>query len=277
MSLKSKKILGISVTTESRENILEYIGKYLEKSSEKRKKPFIIVTPNPEQIVAAQRDPLFAKILNQADVAIPDGIGLAMAIRQRRIPGVEFMEELVKLAAKRGYTIGLIGGRAGVAVEALECLSRRTSGGLRGWAIEPGEMIIRQIRQMPQIRQMIHKIQKTNTRIVFVGLGAPKQEYFMERLARQLSLRVPSDGTKQSLGIATSARLAGPPRNDSVVLMAVGGAFDMIAGRTPRAPSFVRTVGLEWLWRLVREPWRFRRQLALLRFFWLVFGEKLKN
>jgi len=237
MSLKSKKILGISVTTETKETILEYIEKYLEKLSEK---PFIIVTPNPEQIVFAQNDKRFLEILNQADGAIPDGIGLALAMRVKRIPGVEFMEDLIRLAAKRGYGVGLIGGKDGVAVQALECLSRKHSG-LKGWAEDPGELPIRPIRPITQSDQLIiEKIQKTNTRLVFVGLGAPKQEFFIEKL------------------------------NAPVVAMAVGGAFNMIAGRTPRAPRAIGAFGLEWLWRLVHEPWRFRRQLALLKFLWLV-------
>ncbi len=235
MGLKSKKILGISVTTDSKKNILEDIEKYLEKSSEK---PLIIATPNPEQIVEAQSDPLFAKILNQADVSLPDGIGLALAMGIKRIPGVEFMEDLVASAAKRGYPIGLIGGRAGVAVEALECLSRRTSG-LKGWAFDPGNI---DLSTLGDLGNVCEKIRKTNTRLVFVGLGAPKQEYYIARLARQYPM----------------------------VMMSVGGAFDMIAGKTPRAPFFFRAIGVEWLWRLLREPWRWRRQVALVKFLWLL-------
>ncbi len=241
MGLKSSKILGISVTTDSKEDILEYIQKYLEKSSEKQKEPLVIVTPNPEQIVMAQKDSHFAKILNQADVAIPDGQGLALAARLKRIPGVEFLEDLVALAAKRGYAIGLIGGRGGVAVRALECLSRRA--GIKGWAIEP---------EGKTIEEVTKKIVDSNTRLVFVGLGAPKQEYFIENAKCQM-----------------------PNAKYPLILMSVGGAFDMISGRTPRAPHAVRVVGLEWLWRLVREPWRFRRQLALLKFLWLLASKGL--
>ncbi|MEK9143275.1 MAG: WecB/TagA/CpsF family glycosyltransferase [Patescibacteria group bacterium] len=262
MGLKLKKILGISITTESRKSILEYVEKYLGKTSEKRKKPFVIVTPNPEQIVAAQDDPHFAENLNNADVAIPDGIGLALAMRLARIPGVEFMEDLVKLAAGRGYTIGLIGGRGNIAVEALECLTRKFSG-LSGWAIEPEEKTIEEI---------IKKIEDSKTRLVFVGLGAPKQEYFIARLAHDMSFRPPSRNPEKKGWIPGQAR-----DDKRIVFMSVGGSFDMIVGRTPRAPHAIGAFGLEWLWRLGREPWRWKRQVALLKFVWLVFGEKLKK
>jgi len=270
MGLKSKKILGISITIDSKKTILEYIEKYLEKSSEK---PLHIATPNPEQIVYAQKDKHFLEILNQADVAIPDGIGLALAIRVKRIPGVELMEDLVKLAAIRGYGVGLIGGRGNIAVEALECLIRKFPS-LSGWAFEPGEI------DLGNLGNLREKIQKTKTRLVFVGLGAPKQEYYIARLARDLSLRGASLGaTRQSLDLpAGKAGIASPSersRNDGVVLMAVGGSFDIISGRTPRAPWIVRNMGLEWLWRLIREPWRWRRQLALVKFIWMIVREKL--
>lgn len=271
ISLKTKKIIGISVTVSSKNEILEEIQKYLF-GKEKRKgkvgiKPLVIATPNPEQIVLAQADGHFAKLLNQADVAIPDGAGLAWALGVARIPGVELMEDLAALAAKRGVGIGLIGGRAGVAVKALECL-RGKYPGLVGWAEEPGEVEIRPIRpaspklqrgepitQSDQwMQEIAREIRKTNTRLVFVGLGAPKQEYFIARLARQFSI----------------FNFQFP-----IVFMSVGGAFDMIAGRVPRAPAFIRNAGLEWLWRLLREPWRLQRQLAILKFLWFVIWEKV--
>ncbi len=295
MSLKSRKILGISITTDSKKTILEYIRKYLEstnlqiyKSTNKRSKPLVIVTPNPEQIVLAQTDKRFAQILNQADVAIPDGIGIVIAERflkiknqkskikkeMQRVPGIEFMEDLVALAAARGYTTGLIGGRGGVAVEALECLTRKYPG-LVGWAEEPGEIHYNHYNGYTYYN-CYKKIKKTNTRLVFVGLGAPKQEYVIERL--MVSLRGASlRATRQS---HTKTEIASPSersRNDNLILMSVGGSFDTIAGRVKRAPFLLRAIGLEWLWRLVREPWRWKRQLALLKFLWLVMVEKLAS
>ncbi|MEK7587711.1 MAG: WecB/TagA/CpsF family glycosyltransferase [Patescibacteria group bacterium] len=274
MSLNAVKMLGISVTISPKDTILEYLEKGLEKPSVKQKKSLVIVTPNPEQIVRAQKDKRFAEILNRADVSIPDGIGLALVMRLQRIPGVELMEDLVAMAAKRGYPVALIGGRAGVAVEALECLRTRfpglalRSGATNGWAMEPGELEIGNISNVGNVgrlKTITEKIRSTGTRIVFVGLGAPKQEYFIARLAHDMSFRPPSRNPEKKGWIPGQAR-----DDKRIVFISVGGSFDIIAGRTPRAPSFVRTVGLEWFWRLVCEPWRWKRQLALLKFLWLV-------
>lgn len=238
MSLNAVKILGISITTNSKKEILEYIQKYLQFPWEK---PLIIVTPNPEQIVFARDNARFAKMLNQAEVSLPDGIGIASLLKIERIAGVEFVEDMASLAAERGYGVGLIGGRGGVAVDALECLQKKYPD-LLGWAVEPEEI---------EVKKLVQKIRQTNTRIVFVGLGAPKQEFFIEKLRTQnLELRTP------------------------LILMSVGGSFDIIAGRIPRAPIFIRLMGFEWAWRLFKEPWRLGRQFALVRFLLLVFLQK---
>lgn len=239
MSLNAVKILGISITTNSKKEILKYIQKYL---TFRRKKPLIIVTPNAEQLVASQKNIRFAKMLNQADVALPDGFPVARILGVRRIPGVEFMEDLIELASERGFPIALIGGKGGVAVEAFECL-RGKYPTLSGWAVEPEEI---------EKKKIAKKILQTNTRIVFVGLGAPKQEYFMEVLSSYL------------------LHLTSP-----IILMSVGGSFDIMAGRVPRAPVLIRSMGFEYIWRLYWQPWRFRRQLALLEFLWLVVRERL--
>lgn len=302
MRLEKKKILNIDISIDSEEKILEYIEKYLKNSSKFRVqsstlhvKPLVIVTPNPEQVIAAQQDKRFADLLNQADIAIPDGYGVIWASSrlwstplQHRITGIDLMENLVAIAAKERVPIGLIGGRGEVAVNALECL-QETHPGLGGWAeegpeinskyqisnikytnekskrkntqqfsnraTEPSFAKASEGRQSGQdiineyIREVVERIRKTGTRLVFVGLGAPKQEYFIETLNSQLS----------------TFNFDKP-----LVLMAVGGAFDVISGRLPRAPAHVRLLGFEWLWRLARQPWRFTRQISLLRFVALV-------
>lgn len=280
MSLLSAKILGISISIDSKEKILEHVKKYLiaaerraHEAGGKSIKPYVIVTPNPEQIVLAQRDKRFAAILNQAAVALPDGYGIVLALRfltivshmpkagrnVERIPGVEYMQDVARLAAENRVRIGLIGGRDGVAVRALECL-REASTPLEGWAEEP---------EGKDAAYFADKIRRTKTRIVFVGLGAPKQEYFIERLSQDMSLRAL---VKQS----PRDRHAQRARDDSgVVLMSVGGAFDMLSGTIQRAPVPIRKVGMEWAWRLFQEPWRWRRQLALVQFVFLVLKEKM--
>lgn len=274
MSLTRQNILGVSITSSPKEKILEHIKKYLSEgvvSSQKRerkvKQPLIIVTPNPEQIVLATQDSWFSEFINRADVALPDGIGvlLAAAIQVKtasdknlpritsRIAGVDFMGSLVAVSAKQPVRIGLIGGSNDLAVKALECLNEEHPK-LTGWAIGGPELLYRGngIFEAPDAScwsRIADKVIESKTSVVFVGLGAPKQEYAIEKITSAL----------------TQKHVAFP-----VVCMAVGGSFAMITKKLRRAPLFIRSIGFEWFWRLLQEPWRWKRQLALLRFIWLV-------
>ncbi len=237
-----KPLLGVSITIDSKEDILHTIEQYLlEKSS---KTPFIIVTPNPEQIMLSRQQSTFLTILNHANIAIPDGAGLVWAMRfvngvtVHRISGVDFVSDFVHLAHKHHMTIGCIGGRNGVAKKALAVL-RSSYEELSGWAMEPEDM---------SIEKMATHIENSNTKIVFVGLGAPKQEQYIESLRKKCH---------------------------HVVLMSVGGSFDIISGNVPRAPGWIQDMGLEWLYRLIREPWRLKRQTRLIAFVVSVCIERL--
>ena len=152
MSLHAVKILGINITSDSKSKILEEIQKFVasgiwfvDKTRKIKKKTLTIVTPNPEQLVCAHHDIYFAEMLNRADVALPDGIGISYAFRflQRdgkkrvlqTIPGIEFMENLVFWAAKERVPIALIGGRHGLAVKTLDCLSKLHIKLRKSWAV----------------------------------------------------------------------------------------------------------------------------------------------
>lgn len=278
MGLHAVKILGINVTISSKKEILEYVKKSLEFREKSLEKSLTIVTPNPEQIVLAQKNFSYAKILNQADVALPDGGGVVWAASKlglknltRTIPGVEFMGDLVAMAAKQGFPIALIGGRGDIAVEAFECLSGAHPGltGI-GVSVPPVEVHggTLQIEGYDDPESYFSKLARTivqnGVKMVFVGLGAPKQELFIERLSRAMSL-------------TTDKR---------ILFMSVGGSFDIIANRTPRAPAWVRRlrvplfsglIGSEFIWRLFHEPWRAGRQLALVKFVWLVVRERMRK
>ncbi len=252
MRLNAVKILKISVTNDSKKEILEEIQKDLFQNAKKSSgasKIVKIFTPNAEQIVLARENPEFRDVLNRADISRPDSVGVVWASRvltqnpiPSTIPGVEFMENLAALAAGRHVSIGLIGGLGNIAIGALECLQEKYQG-LRGWDSESTDVV-----------RIAERIKEHASQFVFVGLGAPKQEFFIQSLARQLQ----------------ETHYKAP-----VVLMAVGGSFDIIAGRLPRAPRLLRSLGLEWLWRLVLEPRRIVRQLSLVTFVWVVLREKL--
>jgi N-acetylglucosaminyldiphosphoundecaprenol N-acetyl-beta-D-mannosaminyltransferase len=169
------------------------------------------------------------------------------------------MENLVSDVSKKRIPVALIGGRAGLALTALECL-QKAHPNLSGWAVDgPGLRITNKELQMMDGQKEVYfqalakRIIENGVRMVFVGLGAPKQEYFIEELSKQLSSR---------------------NLQFSIIFMSVGGSFDEISGRVPRAPQWVSQLGLKWFWRLILEPWRIRRQFALLQFILFVLKER---
>lgn len=297
MSLIHVKLLGIKVCISPKSDILKYLEKALSstgktsgKSGKKAGKPVVITTPNPEQLMLAQGNPEFRDTLNKSDVAIPDGIGLVWAARilglpgpRVRVAGSDLLWNLAEVAEKQGVRIGLIGGRDGVALKALECLQEKYPG-LKGAATEgsdiqfpisniqfPNTMInnrlsvpVKSSSFEDEIKRAAEEaaafIGKHRIGLVLIGMGAPKQEYLIREAVKTISH---SD--------------SGFRIQDLRILMSVGGAFDMLAGRTPRAPIWAREIGLEWLWRLIREPWRLRRQLALPAFALTVIRERVKQ
>lgn len=273
-------ILDVRIFSRTKNEVLEYVEKYLSIFKKKVIKPFIIFTPNAEILVYAHKDATFRRILKWADLTLPDSIGVVWASHiikdQRskikdqkiteRISGVDFMQELVFLASKRGFSTGLIGGFGTLALETLECL-RKIYPDLSGWATEGPEIKMPNAKcQMSNINErnlglstetmdrIIDLIVKKETSIIFVGLGYPKQEYFIYLL---------------------SDKLRKANYNRPIVIMSVGGAFDIISGRIPRAPGWMQNVGLEWLYRLIKQPWRIKRQLSLAEFVVLVLRQYL--
>lgn len=237
MSGKAVKILGINIFSASKEDALEEVRKWLKSGGKKR----FIVTPNPEILVRAYGEKDFAQILNQADLALPDGTGIVWAAKflgkkiRERITGVDFMEDLCKIAPKEGFTIGLIGGGPGLAVKTAECLQKKY----------PGLKVVLAAEEWKNLAMK----QWNNETIdfLFVAFGAPKQEIWISQNLASLPIKV---------------------------AMGVGGAFDYLSGVIPRAPKWLQNLGLEWLYRLIRQPWRIKRQFALGKFVLLVLKEK---
>lgn len=250
--LPSVKLLGTSISTSSKEEVLEYILKRLSGPSKK----FYIVTPNPEILVYASTSRSYQEILNDASVSLPDGVGVLVSGKilkkgiKSRITGIDLMLELVAECAKRGLSIGLLGGMGGVAEKTSKCLREKYPNLIVNFASDEWDAQITDYRlQIAESKKSEIRNQKSyHIDILFVAFGAPKQE---EWIAKNL------------------------PSLDVTAAMGVGGAFDYIAGRVPRAPKVVRQVGMEWAFRLLRQPWRARRQLALPVFVAKVLKEKL--
>lgn len=200
----------------------------------------LVVTANPELVVAAQSDPELARAVRAASLVVADGIGVVWASRRfrrplpERVPGIELMELLCARAAEEGWRVFLLGSRAGVAEQAAEALQRRwptlqVAGTHHGYFSEDDAVV--------------EQVARSGAELLFCGLGSSRQELWLHRHLHRLGVRL---------------------------AMGVGGSLDVLAGRTPRAPGWVRRLHLEWLYRLAREPWRWRRQLALPRFAWMV-------
>lgn len=203
-------------------------------------RPHLAVTANPEAVVRAQDDPEFAEILRRADLVVADGIGVVWASRRlgqplpMRVPGIELMEALCAHAARAGLRVFLLGGAEGVAEQAARTLLRNHPG-LRIAGTHHG--------YFPDDGPVVERIAESRADLLFVGMGMPRQEKWLSRHLPELGVRL---------------------------AMGVGGSLDVLAGRVRRAPGFVQRVHLEWLYRLLQEPRRWRRQLALVRFVWLV-------
>jgi N-acetylglucosaminyldiphosphoundecaprenol N-acetyl-beta-D-mannosaminyltransferase len=201
-----------------------------------------IFTPNPEILLHAREDPGYAEVLNAADLALPDGTGVALieSIRSRRRvrrwPGVEIAALLLRMAAERGATVAFVGGSDSTAEHAA-ARWRRAVPGVRIETVGDGVAVAEDGAARPDERdlELTRAVASLSPAIVFVGLGAPKQERWIARNA----------------GAVPSAR----------IMMGVGGAFDMWAGHLRRAPRPIRAMGLEWAWRLVLEPRRWPRIL----------------
>ena len=239
--LEKKIILGVGITDAAKQEILEYIIRGLEKDSKK----YFIVTPNPEILTLANNDSSYKNILNKAKIALADGVGVIMAGKilgrsfKERTTGVDLLESLCKQVAEKPITVGFLGGKGGVAEKTAECLQKKYPG-LKVTFI--GREWSDKLLKLPKLLRLPIKVD-----ILFVAFGAPKQERWIYENLEKLPVRV---------------------------AIGVGGAFDYISGNIPRAPVFIRKIGFEWLFRLIAQPWRIKRQLALLKFAFLVLKEK---
>ena len=214
-------VLGVKISKVTYESAIRVVEGFLGDG-----KKHYIVTPNPEFLVLAQTDQEFRRILNQADLAIPDGVGLRMGGRLQTVTGTDLMIKLCGLAAKKGYSVFLLGGRGGVAEEAAKRLKGRFANlNVVGTSEADPTSVLSSVFRHPS----------SNVDLLFVAYGAPEQE-------KWIAENLPKIPVKVAIG--------------------VGGAFDFIAGKKRRAPLVLRRLGLEWFWRLVQEPQRFPRILT---------------
>ena len=243
---KVRQILGVTIRRETVENILENIKRGLSA----RERFAHVVSVNPENILLTLNDPLFKQILNEAEFSINDGVGIVIASRMLfgdfvpRLTGVDLMEKFIKVASKESFRVLLIGGKHNFAEELSNCYNRSCPASKFTGVV--GFKDVKQPKATEQ-QELLSIVAAVRPHLMFVAFGSPYQEKWIYE---------------------NRASLQG------VTCIGVGGAFDFLSGRVRRAPKLIRDLGLEWLFRLVRQPWRWKRQLQLPLFIWLVLKQK---
>ncbi len=198
----------------------------------------MIYTPNTEIIMKAQDDPAFKAILNEGDLVIPDGIGVVLASKihhlglTERVPGIELMTMMLEYCNRTGKSIYLFGGQPKVAelaaIKIKETYSNVKIAGTRDGFFESNQEI-----------SILDDINEKKPDILFVALGAPKQEKWINKYKKTINAKV---------------------------AMGVGGSLDVWAGTVKRAPVFFQKTGLEWFYRLLKQPTRIMRMMSLPKF-----------
>ncbi len=195
--------------------------------------PRQLCTANPEFVMLAQRDPEFLALLNRADLVIPDGTGLLWAARRQgarlpeRVAGSDLIYHIAELAGRHGWRLFFLGAAEGVAARAAEILR----------ATYPGLVVVGAYAGSPRPDEndaLVARVKAAQPDVLLVAYGAPAQDKWIAR-------------NRAALGVPLS--------------LAVGGTFDFVAGLIPRAPRWLQRLGLEWLYRLWRQPWRLKRIL----------------
>lgn len=207
------------------------------------KPPFVIVTPNSEIVVKANENPVLMNIIDSAGLVVPDGIGLVIGSKlvgkplRERVTGIDLMDRLLSYASEQGSKVFFLGGKPGIADRAVEKVlekypNLRIVGTHHGYfkGMHTGDA------EHEEELDVVRKIRELEIDMLFVALGAPNQEIFIERY-------------KQELG--------------AKLLMGVGGSLDVLSGTVKRAPQIWQKIGMEWLYRILNEPTRIKRAGAL--------------
>ncbi len=194
----------------------------------------LVATVNPEFVMRAQRVHEFARVLDGAALCLPDGVGVVWALRRqgcdlrRPVAGVDLVEPMADMCARRGLKLFLLGAAPGVAAvlaDRLRSIKPTLDVASHSGSPDPS-----------QDEETLKLIHEQGASVLLVAYGAPAQELWIDRLRARLGVSV---------------------------AVGVGGAFDYLTGRVPRAPAWMRRAGLEWLHRLIRQPWRIRRMAVL--------------
>ena len=226
------RVLGVRVDCVDMQSALNRIEKLVEAGGH-----HLVATVNPEFVMRAHSDAEFARVLESADLCLPDGSGVVWAARRQGcampgpVTGVDLIPHLAELCAHRGWRLFLLGAGPGVAAE--------LAGRLKVELPELDIDLYEGSADATADEETVRRVADFRPHVLLVAFGAPKQELWIDRAGRRLEVPV---------------------------AIGVGGAFDYLTGRVPRAPAWMRRAGLEWMFRLGRQPWRVRRMAVLPRF-----------
>lgn len=240
--IPKKEILGVGIHTLHMDEAVEVAADFLRSAEQCR----VIATANPEMIMMAQDSPSLASSLADADLVVPDGVGAVWALNRRyglaqtRVTGFDLTQNILALSAKKGYRVFFFGSASGVAVSA-KLTAESMYPGLNVCGVRDGFFTTN------EEKDIVHAINEAKADFVLVALGVPKQEEWIARHKDELT---------------------------ASLIIGVGGTLDVMAGVVPRAPKWMQEAKLEWLFRLMRQPKRVLRMLALPRFVFAVMCEK---
>lgn len=248
MSRERIDILGVGVHNCDQSEAVAALERFLR---ERPARLHQVCTVNPEFVMEARRNRPFRDLLNRVDLATPDGVGVVAAARllgkpvRGRATGVQIVEHLARISAREGYSLFLLGAQPGVADEAAQVLRRRY-GEVSIAGTFPGSP---NDEDWPEISS---RLERAKPDVLLVAYGAPRQDLWIDRHSRELPSSVK-------------------------VAVGVGGVYDYLSGRAPLAPAPIRRIGMEWLYRLVTQPWRWRRILRVFAFGGLVWVEAIRR
>ena len=215
------------------------ILEFITKGLEKKDEKFYVVTPNPEILVIANKNSYYKKVLNGAKIALPDGIGVVWGAQ---LLGKQLQERITGVDFVKSLCKHI----------ANRPITVSFLGGRHNIAELTAECLVREnpgLKVVWAYKDWENALKSKYTDILFVAFGSPKQEIWIKEHFSDIPAKV---------------------------IIGVGGSFDFISGKIPRAPELLRNLGFEWLFRLFIQPWRIKRQFSLLKYIYLIVKEKLR-
>lgn len=237
--MEKENYLGVDVSPLDYEGIIADLRSRMEAGLQST-----IIAVNPEKVMAAEKNEELRQLINSSTYQIPDGVGILLASKMKggkiasRVTGVDMMDRLIRFAAEENHKVFLYGAKEEVVTMAKQKLEEKYPG-LNISGYENG--------YEKDNDKIINKINASGAELLFVAMGSPKQELWIRENMGKLNVKV---------------------------FQGVGGSFDVFSGKVQRAPLFFRKLGIEWLYRLSKEPKRFKRQLALPKFLLRILGAK---